>query len=368
MKLHPFLLLSIALLASGCKDDNPAHDAHPGGAEPTGVRQVKAVIAHAELLPDDRTVIGDIRPAREMDLSFRVGSKLVERTVDVGSAFRKGDILARVDDEEYRHRLQSAKADLAAAEAVLVESAAAFDRQSKLFHDGYVTRANYDVAVKSVKSAEAKLDAAKAALALAQTQLAHTELRATFDGIVTAVGVEEGQVVNVGQMVIRAAEPDKRDAVFSVPLEAFAASEPGKGAPGVIVSLLADPAIAQRGRIREIAPLADAATGTYEIRVALNAPPPAMRFGAAVSGRLDIAADPVFVLPGAALSDLRGTPAVWVVDPVTLTVNLHPVEVDRYETGVVVIGAGLSEGDVVVTAGVNRLRENQGVLLPAEAE
>jgi RND family efflux transporter MFP subunit len=363
------LLLSVALIAGGCKDEESApHEVQSATAASAEVRPVKTVVARAETLPDDRAIVGDIRPVRTMDLSFRVASKLVERAVDVGSAFRKGDILARVDDEEYRHRLESAEADVAAAKAVLVEATAAFERQNKLFLAGYVTRANFDTAVKSVKSAEAKLDASVASVALAQTQLDHTQLKATFDGIVTAVAVEEGQVVNVGQMVIQAAEPDKRDAVFSVPLEAFGTSVPGDDVPGVIVSSLADPTIAVRGRVREIAPLADAATGTYEVRVALDTVSPSMRFGATVSGRLDKVAEPVFLLPSAALSDLRGVPAVWVVDPDTSTVSLSPVEVERYETGKVVIGTGLSEGDVVVTGGVNRLREDQKVLLVTEAE
>ncbi len=68
------------------------------------------------------------------------------------------------------------------------------------------TRANYDVALRNLRSAEAKLASAKAALDLAKDQLAYTELRADFDGIVTAVGAEPGQVVNAGQMVVRLAQ------------------------------------------------------------------------------------------------------------------------------------------------------------------
>ncbi|NJO24362.1 MAG: hypothetical protein HC868_17385 [Sphingomonadales bacterium] len=67
------------------------------------------------------------------------------------------------------------------------------------------------------------------------------------------------------------------------------------------------------------------------------------------------------MLPGSALFDKAGQPAVWIVDPARGSVVLKPVTVSRYETDRVVIGAGLEKGDVVVTAGVNRLRENQKV-------
>jgi multidrug efflux pump subunit AcrA (membrane-fusion protein) len=69
------------------------------------------------------------------------------------------------------------------------------------------------------------------------------------------------------------------------------------------------------------------------------------------------------VLPGSALFDKQGTPAVWVFDPAKSQVKLHPVQVARYEAERVVVSDGLAKGDIVVTAGVNRLREGQAVKL-----
>ena len=88
-----------------------------------------------------------------------------------------------------------------------------------------------------------------------------------------------------------------------------------------------------------------------------------MRFGASVVGRLKSTTAPVVVLPGAALFDKGGKPAVWVVDGAKSTVALKPVVVSRYETDRVVVSEGLAKGDIVVTAGVNRLRESQKVRL-----
>ncbi|TIV46766.1 MAG: efflux RND transporter periplasmic adaptor subunit, partial [Mesorhizobium sp.] len=69
------------------------------------------------------------------------------------------------------------------------------------------TRANHDATLKNLRSAEAKLKSANIAFAMAKDQLSYTELRAEFDGIVTATGAEAGQSVNVGQMVVRLADP-----------------------------------------------------------------------------------------------------------------------------------------------------------------
>ena len=69
------------------------------------------------------------------------------------------------------------------------------------------------------------------------------------------------------------------------------------------------------------------------------------------------------VLPGSALFDKSGQAAVWVVDPTNNTVSLKAVSIARYETDRVIVSGGLEKGEIVVTAGVNRLRENQRVHL-----
>ena len=86
-------------------------------------------------------------------------------------------------------------------------------------------------------------------------------------------------------------------------------------------------------------------------------------YGSSVLGRLKASTAPVIVLPGGALFDKAGQPAVWLVDPAKRAVALRPVTVVRYETDRVIVSAGLEKGDIVVTAGVNRLRENQKVRL-----
>jgi multidrug efflux pump subunit AcrA (membrane-fusion protein) len=97
--------------------------------------------------------------------------------------------------------------------------------------------------------------------------------------------------------------------------------------------------------------------------VTLKDPPEQMRFGSSVMGRLKASTAPVVVLPGSALFDKAAQPAVWVVDPATRSVALKTVIVARYETDRVIVSDGLAKGDIVVTAGVNRLRENQPVRL-----
>ncbi|RVD17551.1 efflux RND transporter periplasmic adaptor subunit [Mesorhizobium sp. M4B.F.Ca.ET.017.02.2.1] len=353
---------SIAVLACGAAmvwhgARSEASSAKPDAPE---TKLVKAVEVTPVANADVRTAIGEIRPRLESDLGFRVSGKLIERMAEIGSTVKKGEVLARIDDQDYRNRLLSAEADVAAAQAVLVEASAAEARIGALLAKGFTTRAGYDATLKNLRSAEAKLKSANIAFQMAKDQLGYTELHADFDGIVTATGAEAGQSVNVGQMVARVADPSSRDAVFSIAEAAFANTPHTRRPPKVTVSLLSNPAITATGIVREIAPVADAATRTFQVKVSLENAPAEMRFGASVGGRAEIASAPVVVLPGSALFDKDGKPAVWVVTA-TSAVELRPVAVARYETDRVVVSDGLAKGDIVVTAGVNRLREHEKV-------
>ena len=78
-----------------------------------------------------------------------------------------------------------------------------------------------------------------------------------------------------------------------------------------------------RGRIREVAPQADPVTRTFEVKVGLTDPPPAMRLGATVTGRMQTDAVPVIEIPATALTKFNRQPAVWIVDPSSLTVSMQ---------------------------------------------
>ncbi len=342
-----------SLALSACKEEKPTE---------VGVRPVRTVVADPKSIEDDRQAVGEIRPRQESDLGFQVSGKVSSRTVDVGFSVKAGDVLARLDKQDFENRLRSAEADVSSADAVLAEAKNSEDRQKQLLEKGVTTQANYDAALKNLRSADAKLVSAKASLELAKDQLNYSDLKADFDGIITAVGAEPGQVVNVGQMVVKLAKPDQIDAVFNIAESAFRERQ-GKELPQVIVALLSSPSITAEGKVREISPVADPTTRTYQVKVTLDNPPPAMRFGSSVVGRLKTQTAPVVVLPGSAIYDSGGKPAVWVYDSGSSEVLLQPVSVARFETDRAVISEGLKKGDVVVTAGVNRLRPGEKVRL-----
>jgi RND family efflux transporter MFP subunit len=158
-------------------------------------------------------------------------------------------------------------------------------------------------------------------------------------------------------MVVRLAQPGEREAVFNLAEAAF--KSPPKN-PTVEVKLVSNPEIRTEGKVRYISPQADPTTRTYTVRVSLPDAPPQMRLGANVIGSVTVNQGSSITIPGSALFQKDGKPAVWIVDK-DGTVQVKPITVQRYQDEAVVVGDGLAQGDVVVTAGVQKLLPGQKV-------
>ena len=341
-----------ALMVAGCDGGTPAPQAE--------VRPVRVVSVERQAGGETVSLTGTVQAETEVNLAFRIDGRVVERLVNVGDTVQPGQVVARLNPENEENGLRAARAQLAAARAQLTEAANNYWRQSELLRDGWTTRVRYDQAAQARQTAQSAVDAAEAQVGLAETRLGYTELVSDVAGRVTARGAEPGEVVQPGRMIIQVARDEGRDAVFDVPPTL---KDQAPANPVIDVALATDPAIHTTGRVREVSPRADAVTGTFQVRVGLANPPPAMRLGATVTGRLTLGATAGFAIPASALTRADHQPAVWVVDPRNQTVALRSVELVRHDAGHVVIGSGLEAGDIVVTAGVQALRPGQKVRL-----
>lgn len=330
-------------------------------AEP--VRPVRVVTAVERAGGQTVQLTGTVRAEEEAQLAFRTSGRIVELAVDTGDRVETGQFVGRLEDETQRNALQAARADLAAAMGELNRTTIDFERQRTLIERGFTTRVRYDQAQQAVRVAQSWVDSAEAQLAIAEERLAFTELYADAPGVVTTRAAEPGEVVAAGQMVVTLAREGGRDAVFDVPERVIQAAP---AYPRITVALASDPSVEAAGRVRVVSPQADPVTRTFEIKVGLTDPPPAMRLGSTVNGRMPLEEAGGIELPAAALTALDGEPAVFVVDVESGTVDLRPVGIARFDLAEVVVASGLADGEVVVSAGVQALRPGQAVRVLGE--
>lgn len=336
------------------------------GAEPparSDVRPVRAITVDRQPPSETASLSGTVEAKTEVDLAFRIGGRIISRDVDVGDRVTAGQLIARLDGRDEENELRASRAALTAVEGQLVEAELNYDRQRQLLARGHTTRQRYDESVQLVRTLRARVDEATARVALAEDRLDDTVLRADASGEITNRAAESGQVVQAGQTIVRIARKDGRDAVFDV-----APNLLSRGARDAVVSvaLSMDPDVQATGRVREVAPQADPATGTFRVRVGLSDPPPEMRLGSTVTGRVALQERDGVVVPASALARSEGAAAVWVVDPATRAVALRNVTILLHRPSDIVVSSGLSPGDIVVTAGVQTLRPGQIVRLLGE--
>lgn len=349
LRLTPTACLGLLLLSlAGCGDDKPAEPTHPRVA----VQNVQASDFAASI-----TLTGDVQARVQTDLSFRVGGKIIARSVDVGDHVTAKQVLARLDPKDLQTNVDSAKAEVFAEQARVTQTAAAFVRQQKLLPKGYTSQSEYDAAQANLRSSQSALKAAQAQLANAREQLSYTALVAEAPGVITARQAEVGQVVQPTVPIFSLATDGDRDAVFNV-YESLLVAPPGDH--DITVSLVDNPKIQAQGRVREITPTVSADSGTVQVKMALRNVPAGMELGSVVSATGAGQGKRSVELPWSALTKDLHDPAVWVVGEGN-KVNLKKVEVVRYLTGKVVIGEGLQDGDTVVVVGGQLLHPDMQV-------
>jgi membrane fusion protein, multidrug efflux system len=344
--------LPLSVIVTGCQ---PEADATAPEARPVRTVTVKKQDAGTPIV-----LTGRIEAQDQAALGFRISGRMIERAVNVGDHLKAGQVIGRLEPQNEQNALRSAKAALAAAQAQLTQARNHFERQQTLFGQGWTTAALFDQAEKAATTAQSQVDAAEAQLKSAHDLVSFTELKADAPGVVTGVGAEPGEVVQAGQMVVRLARQDGRDAVFDVAAQVLRLAP---GDPVIGVHLTDAPNVTATGHIREVSPQADPVTRTFAVRVGLNNPPDGMWLGATVTGTLQTDAVPVIEIPATALTKSNRQPAVWIVDPANLTTSIRNVDVARFDPATVAVSQGLDVGDIVVTAGVQALHPGQKVRL-----
>jgi RND family efflux transporter MFP subunit len=342
------LVLTAAL--AGCQE------ATPEKKQTAALVKVETVRAHR--LANEVSLTGVIAARVETNLSFRTGGRIVERLVDVGDAVKKGQVLARIDAEVQEADLDSSRAALAAAEANLAHADLAYRRQAKLRQANNTSQSSFEAAEEDLKVARAAREVARAALSNVQEARSYTELEAEADGLITARQADVGETVGAAQTVFTLSLDGPRDAVFDV-YESLLLD--GSQPPEITVSLVSNPAVSAKGRVRQIAPSVDQATGTVRIKVGLEPSSEKMPLGAPVLGQGSKDGDPVTILPPTALASALGKPAVWVFEPTNNTVHLHKIDLASFRTDALIVSGGLQEGQQVVVEGTKLLRDGQTV-------
>jgi RND family efflux transporter MFP subunit len=328
------------------------------------MRPVRTVELRYDGAPDANRYVGTVQARHEVEQAFRVGGKVAQRKVDVGQAVREGDVIAVLDDTDYRHAEEAARQQLVAAQTAARQAESDRQRLEALKRDGSVSVADDERARSAAQQSKAAADAQAQQLELARNRLAYTVLRAPRSGVVTAVRFEVGQVVPEGQSVVSIAAEGEPEIVVDVPEDHLLWFKAAR----YRASLASASDRVFDVVLRELSPQAVAQTRTYRARLKPRTPMPLPLGGTATLVAERAASDQqTAVIPASAITQNKGAPAVWIVrrtgTEAAGTVELAPVTVKGYRNEDVLL-SGPAAGSLIVTAGVQKMAPGKRVALP----
>src|SRR6059036_3178956 len=295
--------LTVALMAGGCS--KPA-------VKDSRLQSPRVEVFKAEPAgSNSRTFTGIVEARVQSELGFRVGGKILERSVDVGQRVQKGQPLMRLDPQDLSLSATAQLANVEAARAKHTQAKADETRSGMLVKSGVISGREYDQDRAALDSAKAQLDAAEAQARVSNNSSEYAVLLADADGVIVRTLSEPGQVVAAGQTVIQLAHDGPREALINLP-------EGVRPDLGTIASArLHRQDQMYQARLRQLSDAAEPASRTFEARYVLEGEAASAPLGSTIT--ITLVTKPTsgtqsVRVPVAALYDRGSGPGVWIVN------------------------------------------------------
>jgi RND family efflux transporter MFP subunit len=371
------------LLIAGCSAPAPA---------PSVKRAVRVTTIARRDVDTATRYSAALEPREKVDLTFKTAGKLrslaqvgegdARRPIQEGDVVRRGQELARLDDDDYVSQakvaaagVSSAEAQIHAAEAALQQASAEFARAKALRDGAAISQADLDRTQTAVRTARANLEGARSQRlsrseqqALARGVVDDAALLSPIDGVVARRMVEVGSSVTPGTVAFTVIDPGQMRAVFGVPDLHVGALRLGDR---VAIHLDALPGKVLAGQISKIHPTADPQLRSFAVEVSVANADGDLRAGmvatAAIAGAGQGAAavgpqGALLVPLAAVVRPPRGQGfAVWALDPKTSKVALRPISPGDLSGNELIVHAGLKVGEQIVTDGAAWLYDGESV-------
>jgi RND family efflux transporter MFP subunit len=335
---------------------------------PAPPKKVKAMrVADASTLAE-RNFPGRARAAREANLSFRVSGPLIELGAKVGDEVKQGDVLARIDPNDFQTRVNTKRGELERGIVARDLAAAEFKRAADIRakNPDLISASEFDQRRGARGQTQAQVMALEAALKLTQDDLVYTSLLAPYDGVIAATYVENFENVLQKAPIVRLLDTESIEVVIHFP-ERLIGYMPYLVSATVSFDALEEVSLV--ARVKEVGSEASAVTRTFPVTLIMDQPAgnpvrPGMAADVRMVGRLPEQAREVGIsIPAAALfaGDDANQSYVFIVDESSMTLNKRQVEVSLPSTTGILVKSGLEVGEWLVIAGVNSVSEGQQV-------
>jgi len=324
--------------------------------EPPPVRPLKMIRVGETSLPAVREYPGKVTAKDTVELAFQVEGQIIELPIINGQEVSEGDLLAKLDERDYRNRHNAAKAQFEQTKVQL-------ERIQKASETGAVSQTD-------VTNARAAFESAQANLEIAKKALEDTVLRAPYDAVISNTFVENFQNVQAKEAIVGVQNIQSIEVEVSVPQERILRAKDDRGKFRFTAVFDSLPDTAFDVETKEYTTEADPLTQTYTVTFTMPAQDEYLIFPGMtatvrehpIAGAFP-ASDRLLVPIDAVPVDGQGQYYVWKIDDEggVLTVRRQDVTVGEAMGDDIEILDGLSKGDRMAAQGVHLLQEGQQV-------
>jgi len=359
-KIHTVFVISTLLFLTSCDEKQKVPVEEP-------LRPVRTIIASASDGITGRDFPGIVIAENRADLAFRVAGKLKELLIKEGDEVTKGQVIARLDQTDFKIQLKDKQASYD-------KSKANFTRSAKLLEPGHISQREFDEIKANYSTADAHLRAAN-------QNLIYTELKAPFDGSITKIHVDNFEEVSAKGKVATLQDLKSMEVEIDVPESLMIRAKRGEGTRNIHATFDAIKDKEFPLTFREVSAQADERTHAYKIRLSL----PAIENYTILPGMTaTVAVDSVktadtrkegydIIIPShAVMEDSKGR-FVYIAEPESTSsmigvIHRRGVITSQLTNTGLVVTSGLQQDDLVVVAGMSKMQEGLRVKLMVSLE
>jgi len=331
--------LLIMLLCTACGNNAPAEQ-----ESAPAQREFQTVPVLLEDITLDIRGMGVISARQEVELSAEITGRIIAVRHDIGDDVNAGDVIVKLESEDYQIMVEKKRAQLNKAQAQLNKSTRDKTKADSLFSDGVLSDTDHDDATLGAAVSNADVQLARAELKAAEKDYRDTRITAPYNGTIALRSIELGHYVTPGQCLLTLIDLSGVTIVINVSERDI--SKISHASP-VRVTIDSLPAETFTGTVKTIALKAEESSRSFPVEIWVENSD--RRILPGMIARVDIRSarpEPLLTIPQKAVSSMHGETTVRIMldgSPVMRVVDLGAILDDR-----VIVKAGLEAGDVLV--------------------
>ncbi len=360
---------AIAMLAVGCKPGGPP----PGMGGPQGPVPVLVATAAQQNVPVTGEWVATTDGYVNAQIQPQVSGYLIQQDYKEGSEVHKGQVLFEIDPRPFQASLDQAKGQLAQAQANLELATVNVKRDTPLAEAHAIAQSVLDTDTGTQSADKAAVASAQANVETAELNLGFTKVRSLIDGIAGQAALQVGNLVNTSSVLTSVSQVNPIKVYFYISEQEYltlAAQAKAHGKGDLLnsgntiplqLTLSNGDVYPQTGHIIFVDRSVSAQTGSIRMAASFANPGNLLRPGqfGKITANTSVIQNAVLV-PQRAVADLQGMNQVYVVGPDDV-LHVHTVTLGAQIGPNIVIRSGLNAGDVVVTEGLDKLRDGAKV-------